>query len=283
MHSRNYRRKKIEIVKSSGIKEKFSPTKLHRSLLRSGLSPKISKSIAEAITKKIKDNCSTREIYHQALRLVHHESPMAGIHYSLKKSLLGLGPSGHAFEHFVARYFKELNFETQVGITLHGKFITHEVDVIATKATERVFAECKFHNDAGKKNDIKIALYVKARWDDLRDGPDGDGLTDFYLASNTAFSEDVITYANGAGLKLLGVNAPFEESFLDKIKKLKLYPITSLKRLKKTTADHLIEKNILICKDLIGKRDLLMRLGMEEDEVDLLLNDVRQVIQGSDK
>ena len=116
---------------------------------------------------------------------------------------------------------------------MQGEFVRHEVDVVATKANYQIYVECKFHNNEGHRNDIKTVLYVKARWDDLKNGPDGKYLHEFYVSSNTAFSSDAIAYAKGVGLKLLGVNAPEKESLLDKIKIHKLYPITSLKRLKK--------------------------------------------------
>ena len=88
------------------------------------------------------------------------------------------------------------------------------------------------------------ALYVKARWDDLKQGPHGRSLSGYYLASNTAFTKDAMTYSKGVGLKLLGINAPEEQSLLDKIKVYKLYPITSLIRLKKHYITSLLDKKI---------------------------------------
>ena len=59
--------------------------------------------------------------------------------------------------------------------------------------------ECKSHNRFGIKNDIKTALYVKARWDDLKEGPDGKKVESFVLASNTSFTKDALVYAEGTG------------------------------------------------------------------------------------
>jgi len=146
---------------------------------------------------------------------------VAATHYSLKKSLQELGPTGFEFEIFVAKYFGAIGYETIVGVQKQGKYVSHEVDVVAKLQDKFSYVECKFHNDSGKKNDIQIALYVKARWDDLKDGQKGKLIKDFYLVSNTAFTSDAITYAKGVGLKLLGINAP-EESFIEKIKKYKI-------------------------------------------------------------
>ncbi len=47
----------------------------------------------------------------------------------------------------------------------------HEVDVLAEKDGRRVGIEVKFHNEQGGKTDIKDALYVHARYEDLKQAP----------------------------------------------------------------------------------------------------------------
>ena len=134
--------------------------------------------------------------------------------------------------------------------------------------------ECKFHNRAGIKNDIKIALYVKARWDDLKNGPNGKNLEAFYLASNTSFSTDAITYAKGSGLNLLGVNAPVEKPFIEEIKSLKLYPVTSLRRINRYVKNELLNQNILLARELPGEIQLFKKMGLKDNEIDMVLNEV---------
>lgn len=279
MNSTRFKKKNINIIKSSGLPEKFSPIKLHNSLKQSGLSPSKSKSIVEEVTRHVKSGTSTKDIYRKAFKLINQESTLAAVHYSLKRAILEMGPSGYAFEHFVARYFAELGFETQVGVTLQGKYVTHEIDVIAQTPSEKIFVECKFHNTIGKKNDIKTALYVKARWDDLKEGPVGEDLVAFYLASNTSFTKDVLQYAEGTGLKLLGVNAPTDESFIDKIRRYKLYPVTSIRRIKKYIKDALIENDVLTCKELLHQEKLLYQLGLKEHEIDLIFKDIHYLLE----
>lgn len=252
--------------------------KLQRSLRRTGLRPKYCKEISQEVARSIRPGANTKEIFKKTLRLVKGKSVIAATHYSLKKSLLDLGPAGFIFERFAARYFEAIGYQTFVGNRLQGQLVGHEVDIVAVAKNYQVFAECKFHNMAGKKNDIKIALYVKARWDDLREGPEGSSLKEFYLVSNTAFTQDAITYSNGHRLKLLGINAPEDESFLDKIKKHKLYPITSLKQLTRSHCHELIEKNLLLCSDLLSKKDLLMKMGMTEDEVKKIFDDINRLL-----
>lgn len=265
------------IKKSSGDYEPFSERKLQRSILRTGISPKSSRVISKEVARKIHPGSSTKEIYRHTVKLIKKKSSLAAIHYSLKKSLLDLGPAGYEFEKLIAKYFEALGFTTSTDVVLQGKFVSHEVDVIATKNQESYFTECKFHN-SGRKNDIKTALYVKSRWDDLKSGPDGRYLSGYFLASNTAFTKDAITYSKGVGLNLLGINAPEDEGLLDKIKIYKLYPITSLIRLKKQYKSILLNKQIILCSELLHQESFLLKLGMSKEEVIQLFSDINYLL-----
>lgn len=273
------RRRNITVTKANGGREYFSRQKLMRSLRRSGLSPARSNAIADQVTRELYEGARTKDIYRRALQLVKEVSPVAAVQYSLKKAIFDLGPTGHHFETFVARYFEALGFSTKTCQVIKGKFVSHEIDVIATKNGKTYFVECKFHNRHGIKNDIKIALYVKARWDDLREGHTGKNLTGFFLASNTAFTTDAITYANGTNLHLLGVNAPLEKSFLQEIKELGLYPVTSLRGLSKIIRNELLNKNIVLASELIQQKKILLQLGMTEADFAKVIREV-EILQG---
>lgn len=275
---RNYRRRKIEIKKSSGQYEVFSSKKLLNSLRFAGLNRGRAERIVREIKRDIRPGDTTKDIYRRAYNLVRKESSKAAIHYSLKKSLQDLGPTGFLFEKFVSKLFSETGFSTEVGRTCQGQWVRHEVDVIAEKSDEKFFVECKFHNNSGHKNDIKVALYIKARWDDLKNGTEGENLTGYYLASNTSFTKDAIAYAEGTGLFLLGVNAPRERSFFNIIEDRKLYPITSLPRLKNIYRQTLLSKNIILCKELLYKRNVLELLGLEANQIELIFQDIRSLI-----
>lgn len=281
MKARNkfrYHGPKLSVIKSSGDVEQFNKSKLQRSLLRAGLRPRDSKAISEQVAERVHHGSSTHDIFKQTEKILRRQSTVAATHYSLKKAILELGPTGYEFEQFVARYFEAIGFKSYVGITLQGEFVRHEVDVVASRPNFQSYVECKFHNTVGRKNDIKIVLYVKARWDDLKNGPDGKYLKDYYVATNTVFTMDALQYAEGVGLKLLGVNAPADESFLDKIKKHKLFPITSLKRLKRIHCRELLRKNIILCTELLYRKDLLISMGLREDEIENLFQDIVKII-----
>jgi len=113
-------------------------------------------------------------------------------------------------------------------------------------------------------------------------GVDGKKLNGFYIVSNTPFTTDAITYANGVGLKLLGINAPKEHSFLDQIKELRLYPITILKRLTKNQVQELIFKRVVLCSDLISNKEILLSIGLKEDEIKAISSDLALLFSHED-
>jgi len=161
-----------------------------------------------------------------------------------------------------------------VSKTFQGRFVRYDVDVVASLNGKRFFVECKFHYGPGIKNDVKVALYVKARWDDLKDGPEGKNLHGFYLASNTAFTKDALAYANGSKLELLGVNAPDGNPFLVEIKRLRLYPITSLRSLNKFSKIELLSRGIMAAQDLHYHKQILQRIGLSEEKIIQVLREV---------
>lgn len=272
---------KRKIVKSTGELEIFSAQKLKRSLQRTGLPPKYCRDISKEVAGKIKTGDRTKDIFKETIKLIEKHSPVAAVHYSLKKALQDLGPAGFLFERFVSKYFEDIGFNTFVGVVLQGQFVRHEVDIVASKNNYQVYVECKFHNASWKKNDVKVPLYVKARWDDLKNGPDGKYLKGYYLVSNTAFTKDAMDYAAGCGLQLLGINAPAEESFLEKIKKHKLYPITSLKRLKKIFMEELLQRKVILCSELLMNQKLLFKIGMSKQEIELVYHDINRLLNGN--
>lgn len=265
---------KLYIYKSSGGVEPFSRKKLFQSLKRSGLSIDKCNRITNQIYREIKQGDNTKNIYEKALRLVNKESHYAAVQYSLKKAIFELGPAGHYFEKYVARYFNAIGFYTQTGVILEGLWVKHEVDIVAVKDKEKFYVECKFHNKIGKKNDIKTALYVKSRWEDLKKGPEGKNLSGFYLVSNTGFSKDAIRYSEGTGLGLLGVNAPADKPFLEEIKEMQLYPVTSLKRLPRSLKNYLLSKDVLLAEEVVTQLPILERFGMGQDEVEAVIFEI---------
>jgi hypothetical protein len=130
-----------------------------------------------------------------------------------------------------------------------------------------LLAECKFHNHQETKNDLKIALYVKARMDDLKSHPSNQ-FDDFYLISNTSFSKDAIQYAACSNLMLLGYNYPFKKNLYQLIEEYHLYPITCIPWIKKNDMVELLESNVILVKDLTQNPNILIKMGYDQNLVD---------------
>lgn len=246
----------VEIFKHSGRYESYNPEKLLKSLLKAGVTEEDSKQIVEAITEMCYPGITSQKIQQEAARQLEKKSKILRANYSLKKSLLGLGPSGYAFEKLIAKLFGLKDYKTQVSVTNKGKCVSHEIDVVAKNHERTEYIECKFHNNPGKKNDVKTSLYVHARAMDLKNNP-ANVFDDFWIISNSVFSEDALTYANCAGVKILCLNHPVGSNLYQEIQRHALYPISSIKKLKRYEVMELIENDIITCFDLMQRPDIL--------------------------
>lgn len=261
------------IKKSTGEFEEFSKEKLKYSLIISGATADQANAILKQISPYIAKGISTKKIYRLAFRQLKKVDKKLASNYSLTKSIHELGPEGFHFEKFICEIFRAKGYEAKTNVRLDGKCVSHEIDVMASKPKYNVGCECKFHNRVGIKNDLKTTLYVKARYDDLMANPQNN-LKEFWLISNTKFSKDAIQYANCAGLRLLGPNYPRSHALADLALKYKIFPITCISSLKKSEAKLLLNNGIILTKDLINKKNLLKKFGIEkiEEVIDEILN-----------
>ena len=255
------------IIKSSGEVERFSVKKLKRSLRKAGAPSHIITRIVEEILKRPELD-TTKKIYDFAYnQLKGIDRPLAA-RYSLKNALYELGPTGYLFENYIALIFKELGFKTQVGLIEMGACVDHEVDIIMEKGKDRYMAECKFHNRRGIKTDVKVALYIKARFEDLSDKwetqPTPLACDGVWLVTNTQFTSKAIQYGNCAGLMLLGWDYPKDKGLAMLIDSLELHPITSLTCITKKQKRMILKHHVLLCRDLIKRADLLKMLGIRQ-------------------
>lgn len=190
----------------------------------------------------------------------------------MKQSLYALGPTGYPFEVLCSELFKAKGFKTSVSVTKRGKYVSHEVDVIATRADKVVYCECKFHSQKHHKNDIKIPLYVYARYLDLKSSNRGRDFS-YALLTNTCFSKDAIKYSKGVGLDLFSMNYPKKNTFIDLIKKYKVFPVTALHSLKVRSKKELLEKRIVVIKQI--KVSDLNEIGLNETEITKVLQEIK--------
>ena len=118
------------VKKASGDMELFSQDKLRRSLEHSGVDPVLTDEVVEHISSQVFEGIPTKTIHNRTLAMLKSHSRSFVARYNLKRALFDLGPTGFPFERFIARLFDQMGYTTQVDVTLPGKCVSHEVDVV---------------------------------------------------------------------------------------------------------------------------------------------------------
>lgn len=244
----------MQIIKANGVREEFSEEKLLASIKRAGVPENLQLELLEHIKGSIYEDIPTSKIYGHIQEYLGKTSPSYKQKYSLKNALMELGPSGHPFEKFVAEIFKAMGYKTEVGVVLEGECIKHEVDIIATKGDEKIFAECKFHNRAGSISEVQVALYTKARYDDLKEK---HSFTGAMLVTNTKVSTDALDYLKCKDIGVMSWSYPENASLREMTEEYKLYPITELSNLTLFEKQELLGKDIILIKQIAENPDIL--------------------------
>jgi hypothetical protein len=274
--------KPIYIIKADGGSELFDIQKLKFSLKRAGTSEKVVNEIVDHIGAELKDGMTTRDIYRHAFEMLHKQEKPIAIKYSLKKAVLELGPSGFPFEKFIAEIFKVKGYKTLTGQVVQGFCVEHEVDIIAWNKEQLIMCEAKFHNEPGMKSDLKVALYVKARFDDLRQMTfkyDRERKLDQgWLITNTKFSKTAIEYGTcQGGLVMIGWNFPPKGNLHDMILEAKLHPLTCLTSLKSNYKKALLDTGIVLCKTILENKSILKDINMKDNEIEKVLEEIESL------
>jgi hypothetical protein len=203
----------MDIIKANGHREPFNVEKLRASLINSGATDDAAERVIDHIEKELHEGMSTSDIYKHAFDILHDQNIPVAHSYSLRRAIMHIGPTGFPFEKIVAQVFEEMGYTVVTDQMVAGKCVAHEVDVVAYNDDKLIMCEAKFHNELGTKSDVKVALYVKARFDDLKAatfdyGKHGRKLDDGILITNTKFSSTAIQYGLCENLTMIGWNYP---------------------------------------------------------------------------
>ncbi len=274
----------VSIRKASGETAEFSAKKLSRSLEKAGAGPDLIDEIVSAIEDEIYEGMSTHKIYKRAFSLLRKESkPLAG-RYKIKQALLELGPTGYPFERFVSEILRYQGYSTNVGITVQGHCVSHEVDVEAFKGDRHYMVECKFHNRSGYKCDVKVPLYIKSRFEDVRKQwlKHEDHQQKFHegwIVTNTRFTEDAIRFGKCAGLRLIGWDYPEQGSLRDRINLSGLHPLTCMTTITNAEKQRLIDMSVVLSRELGENPALLEKIGINETRIQKIVKEAREICQ----
>jgi len=277
---------KINIIKASGERALFQIEKLINSLEKSGADKTIIDQIVKDIESVVYDGMTTKKIYKMAFKMLKGKSRVSASKYKLKKAIMELGPTGFPFEKFVGKILKQEGFDTKVGVIVQGNCVQHEVDVIAEKDNKHYMIECKYHSDNGRFCNVKIPLYIYSRFLDVekqweRQKGHETKLHQGGIYTNTRFTSDAIQYGTCVGLMLVSWDYPKQNSLKDRIDKSGLHPLTSLTTLTKAEKSKLLEKGIVLCKELHEKPALLEQIGVQKSRHKNILEDSRELCRNN--
>src|SRR4030043_576590 len=274
----------FKIIKASGQTEEFKMQKLVDSLIRSGATEDEARDIARQSESQIKPLMHTKHIFRIARKMLRRYSKAADMRYSIKKAIYMLGPAGYQFEKYFAGILRAYGYSAETNRFLNGYCVTHEVDIFAVRDNTGGVIECKYHSNGGNPTDVKTALYVYSRFMDIKKAYELNhenrvSIDKGWLVTNTRCTSDAIKYANCVGLKIISWKYPDENSLERMIENKKLYPVTILSSIKKTSLDILFKNDIILVRDIadMDERIFIKQSGIDTAAARTLKSEAEQL------
>lgn len=257
----------IRVRKNTGEYVGFDIDKLRNALARAGADESEIEAVVEQVRDSLYDGITTKKIYQVAYSILRKISNRSAGRYRLKKAMQELGPSGFPFENFVAKLLEWKGYEVMVDQVVEGACVKHEVDVVASKTGEQLMVECKYHSEGWGKCDVKVSLYIHSRFRDIEKAWDKDSRNRELrfagmLVTNSRFTEDALQYGICAGLRLVSWDFPAGDSLKDWIDRSGFHPVTSLYSLTRQEKKQLLEKGVVLCRQISEDPSLLESVSL---------------------
>ena len=274
---------KIIVKKQSGEKEPFSRAKLDHSLERARASDDIIEKVYEQLSGQMYDGITTSQIYKKAFGILRKLRRSTAARYSLRKAIMEMGPSGYPFERLVGAVIETKGFQTKVSQIVKGQCVSHELDVVARNQHEQFMVECKYFNSQGKNCNVQVPLYIHSRFNDVKKtwekDPANKGLRfSGWVVTNTRFTDDAIDYGKCAGLTMVSWDYPKGKGLKDMVEESGLFPITVLTTLTRKQKEILLEKEVVLCRQLIEKPIAFGKLGLDLKKQKRVLDEARELV-----
>ncbi|CAM4048715.1 restriction endonuclease [Flavobacterium antarcticum] len=272
----------INIIKHSGEIQEFDLEKLKSSLRRAKADESLVLLIADEVQNNLVEGMTTKQIYKMAFKILRGKATATASRYKLKKALMQLGPSGFPFEKLVGQLLAHEGFETEVGVFVQGNCVQHEVDVVAQKDNHHYMIECKYHSDQGRFCNVKIPLYIQSRFLDVeiewkkQQGHDTK-MHKGWVYTNTRFTADALQYGNCVNLGLASWDYPKGNGIKERIDKVGMHPLTALTTLTKSEKTKLLDKGIVLCKEIHEHHEFLDQIGISRERKKIVLEDCQEL------
>jgi len=257
----------MEVVKSSGARAPFDEDKVFKSLIRAGAAGDVAFSVVKQVKERLRDGMTTKEIYTIAYEALGKKDVCLACRYDVRQGLVKLGPSGFAFERYVAALFRAQGYRATHPDDLQGACVPHEVDVLLERDGRRIAVEVKFRNSYGDIVQLKDTLAAFARYCDLVDGSVAgtcDPIDEMWVVTNGRMTSMAFTYGTCKKMRLISWDQPSKGSLPSLISDSGLYPITVIPGLVEAELRALVELDIVTCRQLgdLEADDLANRLDI---------------------
>ncbi len=273
------------LKKANGQLVPFDPTRVLRSISRTGVDGKIAKDILRAVEASFTHLMPTRDIYKLISEELEKRKPWAAARYDLRQALIKMGPAGYNFEKYVASILSAYGYKTDTPETYKGACIEHEIDVTAEKDGRTAFIEAKFRHDFGASVTIKDTMATWTRFLDLVDGSKVGLCPHFdevWIVTNARFTDQSLEFGHCKNMKLIGWNHPHERSFAQMVDLDSLYPVTILKDLQPAEAETFAKADIMLCRDLVNANidSVHQQTGISMQRLKAIQSLCKQVMHG---
>lgn len=264
------------VTKNDGTTEPYNEEKIRSSATRVGVPEGIQTEMLISIRDRLYDGIKTNEIFQMIKEFLRDaNSPHLAMKYNLKSALGELGPSGYPFEKYIALLLEDVGYLTKTNQIIEGGCIPHEVDVLAVKDSITYFIEAKFHKNPSQRTDVRVALYIKSRYDDLSKAWKS-GKTRAWIITNTRFSTDAIKYSECQNIRLMSWGYPKGEGIMDLIEHTGLHPITIVEQLSSDDKMRLLSAGVVSCRQLLNPDNHHL---VSQDFIDNILPDLELICQ----
>lgn len=272
----------MKIVKHSGDIVDFNPEKLRSSLLKSGADRKVVENILQSIQSEVYEGMSTKEIYKMAFAQLKKAANAHAARYNLREAIRLLGPAGFFFEKYIARIFASEQYTTVTNLTLFGKCVSHEIDVLVKKNGIISMVECKYHVGRDAATDVKVPMYILSRFNDIKDRfhpifTQKDTVVGCWIVTNNRFTTDAVDFAKCSSLRLLSWDYPKDINLKTKNDLGNLYPITCLTTLTHAEKDKLLILDVILVKEIINNSDSLNKIGISGNRIKNVLKEASEL------
>lgn len=265
------------ITKVDGTKESYNEEKIRTSAARVGVPADLQEKMLASIRDRLFDGITTKEIFTMIKEFLRDAgTPHLAMKYNLKEALAELGPSGYPFEKYIALLLQEIGYETTTNQTIEGGCVSHEIDVLAKKDNMTYFIEAKFHKNPSQRTDVRVTLYIKARYDDLKSAWK-NGATQPWIVTNTRFSTDAIKYGECQNIKLTSWGYPKGEGIMELIERTRLHPITMIEGLSTSEKMRFMTMGVVTCKQLLLPEN---KSQLSKDFQENVLPQIKQICEG---